>query len=121
MLVVSQCRRVRATPPWGFVLSPSATLRVAGLALSSSTRSLTLSFKDGYGVIHQFSDADTVLLLVGDGVIDARETVLVPVQDDIYDAPFSGSYVLSAKHAWTVLKDFLRGSAVEDLGEWQEL
>ena len=26
--------RERATPPWGFILSPSATLRVAGLALS---------------------------------------------------------------------------------------
>ena len=24
--------RERATPPWGFILSPSATLRVAGLA-----------------------------------------------------------------------------------------
>lgn len=82
---------------------------------------LTLSLKDGYGVIHQFASEDKVLLLVGDGVIDAHETVLVPVHDDIYDAPFSGDYVLSAGHAWTAVKDFLRHGAVEDLGEWQEM
>jgi hypothetical protein len=82
---------------------------------------LALSFKDGYGVIHQFSAEDKVLLLVGDGVIDAHETALVPVLDDIDDASFSGDYVLSAEHAWTAVKDFLRHGAVEDLGEWQEL
>ena len=32
MLDVSRIWRVRATLPWGFILSPSATLRVAGLA-----------------------------------------------------------------------------------------
>ena len=32
MLVVSRRWRERATLPWGFILSPSATLRVAGLA-----------------------------------------------------------------------------------------
>ena len=32
VLVVSSYRRERATLPWGFILSPSATLRVAGLA-----------------------------------------------------------------------------------------
>jgi hypothetical protein len=32
VLVVFLDRRERATVPWGFILSPSATLRVAGLA-----------------------------------------------------------------------------------------
>jgi len=32
VLAVSLHRRERATLPWGFILSPSATLRVAGLA-----------------------------------------------------------------------------------------
>jgi hypothetical protein len=32
VLFVSLNRRVRATSPLGFILSPSATLRVAGLA-----------------------------------------------------------------------------------------
>ena len=32
VLVVSCYWRERATLPWGFILSPSATLRVAGLA-----------------------------------------------------------------------------------------
>ncbi len=82
---------------------------------------LTLSFKDGYGVIHQFSAEDKVLLLVGDGVIGAHETVLVPVLDDADDAEFSGDYVLSAGHAWRAVQDFLRHGAAEDLGEWQEL
>lgn len=56
---------------------------------------LALSFRDGYGVIHQFSAEDTVSLLVGDGLIDAHQTVHVPVLDDI-DVEFSGDYVLRA-------------------------
>jgi len=32
VLAVSLHRRERANLPWGFILSPSATLRVAGLA-----------------------------------------------------------------------------------------
>ena len=32
---------------------------------------LALSFKGGYGVVHQFRADDTVLLLAGDGVIGA--------------------------------------------------
>jgi len=80
---------------------------------------LTLSFKDGYSVIHQFANADTVLLLAGDGMVGSHETVLVPVDADW--AEFSGDYVLSAEHAWMVVKEFLRHGAVEDLGVWREL
>jgi hypothetical protein len=82
---------------------------------------LALSFRGGYGVVHQFAAEDKVLLLVGDGVVDARATVLVPVMDDADDAEFSGDYVLSAEHAWAAVKDFLRHGIIEDLGEWQEL
>ena len=82
---------------------------------------LTLSFKDGYGVIHQFPAEDKVLLLAGDGVIGACETVPVPVLDDVNYAVFSGEYVLSSGHAWAVVQEFLRHGAVEDLGQWQEL
>jgi len=82
---------------------------------------LALSFKDGYGVIHQFSTEDKVLLLAGDGVIGAHETVPVPVLDDVDYAEFSGEYVLSSGRAWAVVQDFLRHDAVEGLGEWQEL
>jgi hypothetical protein len=82
---------------------------------------LTLAFKGGYGVIHQFPAEDKVLLLAGDGVIGARETVPVPVLDDADYAVFSGGYVLSSGHAWAVVQEFLRHGDVEGLGEWQEL
>ena len=82
---------------------------------------LTLSFKDGYGVIHQFPTEDRVLLLVGDGVVGAHETVSVPVLDDVDYAVFTGEYVLSCGRAWTAVQDFLLHGAVGDLGEWQEL
>lgn len=72
-------------------------------------------------MIHQFSAEDKVFLLTGDRVIDAHETALVPVLGDIDDAPFSGDHVLSAEHAWTTVKHFLRDGAVEDLGEWPEM
>jgi hypothetical protein len=103
------------------------TLLAAGEGYSEVHRAglqyprLALSFRGGYGVVHQFAAEDKVLLLAGDGVIGARETVLVPVMDDADDAEFSGDYVLSAEHAWTAVKDFLRHGTVEDLGEWQEL
>jgi hypothetical protein len=82
---------------------------------------LALSFKGGYGVVHQFSADDKVLLLAGDGVIGARETVPVPVLDDVDYAEFTGEYVLTSGRAWAVVQDFLRHGAVEGLGEWQEL
>ena len=82
---------------------------------------LALSFKDGYGVVHQFSAEDKVFLLAGDGVIGARESVPVPVLDDVDYAVFSGKFVLSSGRAWAVVQDFLRHGAVEGLGEWQEL
>ena len=82
---------------------------------------LTLSFKDGFGVVHQFPAEGKVLLLAGGGVIGASETVPVPVLDDAGYAVFSGEYVLSSGQAWAVVQEFLRHGAVEDLGEWQEL
>ena len=60
---------------------------------------LTLSFRGDYAVLHQFSAGDKVLLLAGDGVIADDETVLVPMLDDLDDAPFSGAFVLSAERA----------------------
>jgi hypothetical protein len=81
---------------------------------------LALSFRAGYGVVHQFAE-DRLLLLVGGGVIHGRQTARVPMVDDAEDGEFSGDYVLTAERAWEVVKDFLRHGAAEDLGEWQEL
>ena len=80
---------------------------------------LTLSFRGGYGVVHQFPSADKVSLLAGGGAIDASETALVPVLDD--DVPFSGEYVLSAERAWAAVREFLEHGSPEDLGEWHEM
>ena len=116
----------RRTSPADYIARIEALL-AAGEGYSEVHRAdqqyplLALSFRGGYGVVHQFSAQDKVLLLVGDGVLDAHETVLVPVQNDVADVPFSGDYVLSAEHAWTVVKDFLRDGAVENLGEWQKM
>jgi hypothetical protein len=82
---------------------------------------LALLFKDGYGVVHQFSAEDKVFVLAGDGVIGARESVRVPVLDDVDYAVFSGEIVLGSLRAWAVVQDFLRHGAVDGLGEWQEL
>ena len=82
---------------------------------------LTVSFRGGYGVVHQFSAEDKVFLLAGDGSIADDQTVLVPVMDDIDDAEFTGAFVLSADHAWAAVREFLRHGSVEDLGNWQEL
>jgi hypothetical protein len=77
--------------------------------------------RGGYGVVHLFSADGELFILAGDGVIDASETVLIPVLDDGQGTPFTGEYVLSAEHAWKAVKHFVRHGAVEDLGNWQEL
>lgn len=82
---------------------------------------LALSFRGGYGVVHQFSAADKVFLLAGDGVIANDQTVHVPVLDDIDDGEFTGACVLSAGHAWAAVREFLRHGTPEDLGHWQQL
>lgn len=82
---------------------------------------LTLSFRGGYGVVHQFSVADKVFLLAGDGVIANDQAVLVPMLDDIDDARLTGAFVLSVDHAWAAVREFLRHGTVEDLGHWQQL
>lgn len=81
---------------------------------------LALSFRGDYGVLHQLSAADQVLLLSGDGVIAADKTVFVPMLDDIDGAPFSGAFALSAEHVCEAVREFLRHRSAEDLGDWQE-
>jgi hypothetical protein len=80
-----------------------------------------LSFRGGYGVVHQFSAQDKSFLMTGDDVIPDEETVLVPVMDDMDGTLFSGAFVLSVEHAWAAVREFLRHGSVEDLGDWQEL
>ena len=60
---------------------------------------VALAVRGGYGVVHLFSADGELFILAGDGVIDASETVLIPVLDDGHGTPFTGEYVLSAEHA----------------------
>lgn len=80
---------------------------------------LALSFRGGYGVVHQFSARDNVFLLAGDGIIASEQSVLVPVMDD--GVEFTGAFVLSADHAWAVVREFLRHGSADDLGHWHEM
>jgi hypothetical protein len=82
---------------------------------------ITLSFRGDYAVLHQFSAEDKVLLMTGGGVIADDETILVPMLDDIDDAPFSGAFVLSTERACAAVTEFVRHGSVEYLGDWQEL
>jgi hypothetical protein len=102
-------------------------LRVLGWGYSEVSRSdaayphLTLSFKAEHAVVHQFSAADEVLLLAGDGVIADKETVALPILDDIDGTPFTGAFVLRTTRACAAIAEFLRRGRVEDLGNWQQL
>ena len=82
---------------------------------------VALAVRDGYGVVHLFSADGKLLILAGDGVIDASETVLIPVLDDGHGTPFTGEYVLSTEQAWKAVKHFVRHGTVEDIRNWQEL
>lgn len=81
---------------------------------------LTLSFRGGFGVVHQFPTEDKVLVLAGDGSIANDQTVRVPVMD-IENVEFTGDLVLSADHAWAAVRQFIGHGSVADLGEWREL
>ena len=69
--------------------------------------------------VHQFSARDNVFLLAGDGIIASEQSVLVPVMD--YGVEFTGAFVLSADHAWAVVRKFIRHGSAEDLGHWHEM
>ncbi|MEU6091653.1 hypothetical protein ABZ865_33770 [Streptomyces sp. NPDC047085] len=79
---------------------------------------LTLGFQGDQAVIHLFDDAETSSLLVGDGTA-AAAVVDVPVMDDL--AAFSGDFVLTVTHAWTLVGNFIQTGVPGELGEWCEL
>jgi hypothetical protein len=79
---------------------------------------VALSFRNPYGVVHYMSE-DKIYLLAGDGVIGDDQTADVPGLEG--DSRFMGAFVLSADHAWEVVKAFLRSGSIEDLGQCWEL
>jgi len=80
---------------------------------------VTLQFRHLYGVVSYMSEDQVIYLLVGDGVVDNEDSVLVPGLED--ESWYSGHVVMSSDHAWDVVKKFLASGAVEGLGEWVEL
>ena len=80
---------------------------------------VTLQFRHPYGVVHYMSENGAIHLLVGDGVVDDEEGVLVPGLED--QSEYSGTFVMSSDRAWEVVQEFLRTGTVEQLGKWFEL
>ncbi|GGM63013.1 hypothetical protein ACFFX1_42635 [Dactylosporangium sucinum] len=80
-----------------------------------------MSFRAEHAVVHQFSAADEVFLLVGDGIVANREIVTLPILDDVDETPFTGGFVLRTARACAAIAEFVRHGRVEDLGDWQLL
>jgi hypothetical protein len=80
---------------------------------------LALSLAQGRGVVHQFSSEATSLLLAGDGSVRPSNEVELPVMDA--PAVFTGAFVLAADAACEVVRAFVLGVALSDLGEWTPL
>jgi len=100
-------------------------LRAAGEGYSEVHRAdrdyplVTLQFRHPYGVVSCMSEDENIHLLVGDGVMDNSDSVLVPGLEG--ESLYSGAFVMSSDRAWDVVKEFLGSGSVEDLGEWVEL
>lgn len=77
---------------------------------------VTLGFRADHAVVHLFTDAETVYLLVGDGTVPWDESVDVPVMDE--PAGFTGHFVMSVDTAWSVVQGFVRTGSFAELGEW---
>ena len=100
-------------------------LRALGEGYSEVSRAdrayphVAMSFRRPYAVVHQWPNENEIFLLAGDSVIDDHDVVLLPGLES--DTPFSGAFVLSADHAWDLVKSFIRSGSVDDLGEWYVL
>jgi hypothetical protein len=80
---------------------------------------LALGFQADQAVIHLFGDADGSALLTGDDTVATDAVVDLPVMEGL--APFSGDFILTVERAWTLLRNFIRTGAHDELGEWCEL
>lgn len=80
---------------------------------------LTMGFRGNHAVLHLFQDVETGSLLVGDGSVAANAVIDVPIMDE--QAEFTGHFVLSADHAWGVIRHFIETGEPRDPGEWCEL
>ncbi|MCX5316810.1 hypothetical protein [Streptomyces sp. NBC_00154] len=77
---------------------------------------LTLGFRGDHAVVHRFSDAERVSLLIGDGATPSDAVVAIPNVDDL--AEFTGDFVLNIDRAWALVRNFIQAEAPNDLGQW---
>lgn len=80
---------------------------------------LTLSKAAELGVVHRFDDAETCLLLQGEGQVPAEDTVEFLKEDEV--AAFTGDFISTAHRAANVLRGFVEGADVARLGQWSRL
>jgi len=79
---------------------------------------LTVGFRGSVAVVQALTSPEAMALLEGDGSV-AGEVVEVPVMDETAD--FAGEAGLNVDHAWSVVRSFLRGRDLDELGEWVDL
>jgi hypothetical protein len=80
---------------------------------------LTFSKSAELGVVHRFDDAETCLLLQGEGQVPEADVFDFPIEDEV--AAFTGEFVSAAHRAASVLQGFVEGSDVARLGQWFRL
>ncbi|WP_136518137.1 hypothetical protein [Cellulomonas telluris] len=80
---------------------------------------VALGFRSGWAVVHVLPDADTTLLMAGNGSLAPGDVADIPVMDDV--VAFDGAYVMSVHAAWSALLRFVRTARTTVLGDLVEL
>ena len=76
---------------------------------------ITLGFNGSAAVVQALTSAEEMALLKGDGSV-VGESVEVPIMDDV--TGFDALAGLRLDRAWNLVRAFLQGSELEELGEW---
>ncbi len=79
---------------------------------------LAIGFRGSVAVIQAFISQERMAILVGDGSYPG-EWVKVPTMDE--ESSYSGQAGIDVDRAWSLVRDFVEGRDLSDLGEWFEL
>jgi len=77
---------------------------------------LTMGFRGGHAVVHQFADEGTVLLLHAEN--RSYDAVLVSMPSIEEDVDFESGFVFPLDEAWNIFKRFLDYGSAKELGAW---
>jgi hypothetical protein len=82
---------------------------------------VSVAFRGAHAVIMGWTDEEHMALLGGDGSVPADDHVEVPIMDDQDMGGFTGEFVSSVAHAFSVLEKFLHAGDLDRLGDWFDL